>query len=371
MRTEAVVFLAAATGALAQSSSSSFSTLSSTNTSMSAPVIVTMTIDNCASSLAPTIITVTEATTAFYCPSCTASSATASVTPMTTPTAVPHTTIYTTYFQSLCTTGSSWYTTPVVYTVTESCADATPSWASASNYVPPGYTTTVVECHKCTAAPSAVPSGEPAGAPSPTAVPMITLTQPCDCTHTGFYAGATPSPAAPTSPASGSPAPAPDSPAPGSPAPGSPAPAPGSPEPSGPAASAPPAGEPALSGAVVSQISDGQVQAPTAGPSPTGGVVTQISDGQVQAPAGTPAPGNAVTQISDGQVQAPAPTGSNGAATTVRCPGPQCAASSPAASTGVETYVPGSSASTIFASKWVGAVAGVAAFFVGGLAVLL
>jgi len=41
-----------------------------------------------------------------------------------------------------------------------------------------------------------------------------------------------------------------------------------------------------------SQISDGQVQAPTA-------VVSQIHDGQVQAPTG------AVSQIHDGQVQAP------------------------------------------------------------------
>jgi cell wall mannoprotein len=50
----------------------------------------------------------------------------------------------------------------------------------------------------------------------------------------------------------------------------------------------------------VTQISDGQIQAPTA--TVTGKPVTQISDGQVQAPSAT---GKPVTQISDGQIQAP------------------------------------------------------------------
>ena len=50
-------------------------------------------------------------------------------------------------------------------------------------------------------------------------------------------------------------------------------------------------------GAPVSQISDGQPQAPTGAP------VTQISDGQPQAPTGAP-----VSQISDGQPQAPTGT---------------------------------------------------------------
>lgn len=44
----------------------------------------------------------------------------------------------------------------------------------------------------------------------------------------------------------------------------------------------------------ITQISDGQIQAPTGSP------VTQISDGQIQAPTGAP-----VTQIGDGQIQAP------------------------------------------------------------------
>ncbi|KAF2872905.1 hypothetical protein BDV95DRAFT_605496 [Massariosphaeria phaeospora] len=59
---------------------------------------------------------------------------------------------------------------------------------------------------------------------------------------------------------------------------------------------------PTAPGAPVTQISDGQPQAPTA----PGAPVTQISDGQPQAPSATGAP---VTQISDGQPQAPSATG--------------------------------------------------------------
>ncbi|KAI7380279.1 hypothetical protein KC328_g12874 [Hortaea werneckii] len=63
----------------------------------------------------------------------------------------------------------------------------------------------------------------------------------------------------------------------------------------------------APTGAPVTQISDGQIQASTAAP------VTQISDGQIQAPTSTAAP---VTQIGDGQIQAPsAGTGSPAAPT--------------------------------------------------------
>lgn len=51
---------------------------------------------------------------------------------------------------------------------------------------------------------------------------------------------------------------------------------------------------PTTKAAVVSQITDGQIQAPTGAP------VTQIGDGQIQAPTGNP-----VTQIGDGQIQAP------------------------------------------------------------------
>ncbi|GIZ40369.1 hypothetical protein CKM354_000371000 [Cercospora kikuchii] len=71
----------------------------------------------------------------------------------------------------------------------------------------------------------------------------------------------------------------------------------------------------APTGAPVSQIADGQIQAATSGSpvsqiadgqvTPTGAPVTQIADGQVQAPTGSP-----VTQIADGQIQAPQQTGS-------------------------------------------------------------
>merc|ERR1719436_1847831 len=68
-----------------------------------------------------------------------------------------------------------------------------------------------------------------------------------------------------------------------------------------------PDGQPQNDANCVSQIGDGQVQAPTGAP------VTQISDGQIQAPTSTAAP---VTQIGDGQIQAPsAGTGSPAAPT--------------------------------------------------------
>jgi len=79
--------------------------------------------------------------------------------------------------------------------------------------------------------------------------------------------------------------------------------------------------------APITQISDGQIQAPTGSPAPITQIsdgqiqappapVTQISDGQIQAPTGAPAP---VTQIGDGQVQVPTGTASTplGAISTV------------------------------------------------------
>jgi len=68
----------------------------------------------------------------------------------------------------------------------------------------------------------------------------------------------------------------------------------------------------------VTQISDGQVQAPTA--TVTGVPVSQISDGQVQATTAAPKPTTTpvavVTQISDGQIQA------SGAANATKTPAP-------------------------------------------------
>ena len=59
---------------------------------------------------------------------------------------------------------------------------------------------------------------------------------------------------------------------------------------------------------VISQIGDGQAQAPTA----TKAVISQITDGQAQAPKGTKA---AISQITDGQIQAPHGTTSGKAVT--------------------------------------------------------
>jgi hypothetical protein len=97
----------------------------------------------------------------------------------------------------------------------------------------------------------------------------------------------------------------------------------------------------APTGKVVSQISDGQIQAPTGKvvtqisdgqiQAPTGKIVTQISDGQIQAPAST---GKVVTQISDGQIQAPtvAATG---------MPMPSAASGMPKAPSGMPSAAPG------------------------------
>lgn len=304
MKFEAAVLVTAITGAAAQTTSS-FPTMTASNSSAT-PFIVTMTIDDCSSSLPPTMITVTNGVTVTYCPACEmskSSAAAASATP-------GHTTVYTTYYQSLCTTASSWYTTPVVYTVTESCTGSTPTYASAPNYVPPGFTTSVVECAMCEGG-------------SPSSPATMTITQPCDCTHTGFYASVVP-----TTPTSGA--------------------APG------PVSQISDGQVQAPTAAPVSQISDGQVQAPTA----TGAPVSQISDGQVQAPTGAP-----VSQISDGQIQASGP-----ATTTVRCPG-GTACSSPAASTSLQAYT--GAASKAVMGSWTGVLCSIAVVFVGGLAVLL
>ncbi|RDW62285.1 hypothetical protein BP6252_11718 [Coleophoma cylindrospora] len=55
----------------------------------------------------------------------------------------------------------------------------------------------------------------------------------------------------------------------------------------------------------VTQIKDGQIQVSSCTAAPTKAPVTQISDGQIQAPTSVRIP---ITQISDGQIQAPPPT---------------------------------------------------------------
>ncbi|KAM0721733.1 hypothetical protein Q7P37_002658 [Cladosporium fusiforme] len=166
---------------------------------------------------------------------------------------------------------------PVTYTVTEECEEPTPTWASSKgDHVPQGFTVTVKECHVCDKTP----------------VP-VTITEPCKdgC--------------------------------------GKPKP---KPTPAPPAESGP-------SGGKVSQIPDGQVQAP--GPS---GAVSQIPDGQVQAPGPSGGAG--------GSGSKPPASGGNGSGPSrtpegddEKCPGPQCTKPNVGASPAGEKPAPGGSAS--------------------------
>ncbi|GAB7349617.1 hypothetical protein MBLNU459_g0301t1 [Dothideomycetes sp. NU459] len=263
MKVEVTIALAIAAAGAAAQSSASFSTLTASNSSVM-PVVVTMTIDDCESSSMPTMITVTNGVTITYCPECEmAASESATATPT-----IPHTTIYTTTYMALCTTGASWYTTPQEYTVTESCTEATPTWSSGTGYVPQGFTTTEMMCHKCAETP----------------VPM-TITMPCGCDETQG-AGSPPSAAASTT------APA----------------ASGSSE-SGGSAAPLNSGAPGNSGA--SSGANGDSATPSA------------SAGDSAAPSGSTTPASSAT--------APAPTPA-AASTSAECPGPGCRASQPSAS---------------------------------------
>jgi len=93
-------------------------------------------------------------------------------------------------------------------------------------------------------------------------------------------------------------------------------------------------GQPQAPTGVVTEISDGQPQAPTG---PVGPVITQISDGQPQAPTNPGGP--VVTQISDGQPQAPFPTST--AAPTL--PGASVGGTGPIGTIGTAPTVPSGS----------------------------
>lgn len=58
-----------------------------------------------------------------------------------------HVTAWTTVYDNICSTGL----VPVTYTVTESCTGETPHFTGPANtgYVPPGFTTSMVDCHVC------------------------------------------------------------------------------------------------------------------------------------------------------------------------------------------------------------------------------
>jgi hypothetical protein len=142
--------------AAVSSSTSSAVAVSSPMTASASQSYVTVTHDDCPSSSIATMITVTGNVTVTYCPECSMAAAASS-----TPT-VPHTTVYTTVYQSLCPTGL----VPATYTITEICTDATPSWATHSTDIPPGFTATVKSCTVCNAELTPVP---------------VTITEPCGC----------------------------------------------------------------------------------------------------------------------------------------------------------------------------------------------
>lgn len=311
MRFEVTAAIAvAATGVIAQSSES-FSTLTASNSSI-APMVVTMTIDDCESSSMPTMITVTNGVTITYCPECemasSESAAMASSTSM-----IPHTTIYTTTYMSLCSTGATWYTTPQEYTVTESCTEATPTWSTGTDHVPQGFTTTEMMCSMC---------GE-------TPMPM-TITMPCGCEETegaGSPSGAAASATAPAgSGSSGSEGSA------GSAAPGGIA---------APAGSAAPSGSVAPTGsAAVTESATPGIESAAPGTS-----AATDTDSGVSAATGSGA----------GASTAPYPTPA-AASTSMACPGPGCRAAQPSAS-------PVSSNSVASPSQSLEAFTGVASSF--------
>lgn len=114
---------------------------------------LTVTYDDCPSASMETMITVTNGVTVTYCPECEMGGPSATPTP-------GYTTIYTTTYLSLCPTGM----TPVTYTVTESCTEATPTWTPGPDHIPQGYTVATKPCTVC---------GE--------ATPTVTVTEPCGC----------------------------------------------------------------------------------------------------------------------------------------------------------------------------------------------
>ncbi|KAF2720325.1 hypothetical protein K431DRAFT_295350 [Polychaeton citri CBS 116435] len=214
----------------------------------------TVTIDDCPSSVYESMVTITDGVTITYCPECESMGTTYPPPTSATPTGPGFTTVYTTTYQSYCPESST--LVPVTYTVTESCAHPTPTWTPGPSHIPQGYTTTVVTCHQCAETPT-----------------EVTITQPCDCEATEGTPVPTPNPQpSPSATASnGPPPPGPPGP-PGPPPPGPPgtsgAPPPGPPGPPGPP---PPATTTTTeechecahpTGPVVSQISDGQIQAP-------------------------------------------------------------------------------------------------------------
>lgn len=117
-----------------------------TTTSSASISLSTSTWDDC-TTLPDLTITTTNTQIVTYCSECEMSTHTKGGSTV-------HTTVYTTVYSEWCPTGTSVsgsmaYMTPTTVTITESCADSTPTWSSAPTHVPAGYTTEVQICHKC------------------------------------------------------------------------------------------------------------------------------------------------------------------------------------------------------------------------------
>ncbi|EME39629.1 hypothetical protein DOTSEDRAFT_28754 [Dothistroma septosporum NZE10] len=297
----------------------------------------TITYSDCPTGAPETMITVTGGTTVTYCPQC-EHEQTGGLLPGPTTKKPGHTTTYTTVYQSLCPTG----TVPATYTVTESCEEETPTWTPGSDHIPPGFTVTTKHCSACEG-----------GSPE-TPVP-VTITEPCGCEATsGIPVEPKTTPAAP----------------------------------------------PKATGAPVTQIPDGQIQAP--GPSstpenscdgtdcggsgngsdPPAGSSGGSGSGEGSSPpagssAGSGSGGNTPPKpSSEGAVRPPYPTNSP----VPQCPGPECnaqatgsvpggaaATTSPGASGSPDIPAYDGAASSLRTCGVLSMIAGV----VGGLAILL
>ena len=223
----------------------------------------TVTVDNCPTESAETMITVTAGVTVTYCPDC-------HMTPGGGHGHPGYTTVYTTTYKSLCPTGI----VDKTYTITESCTEPEPTWTPGPKHIPQGFTVTTQVCHVCDKTPQ-----------------THTMTYPCGCEAHEGTPGPPPSHPKPTSPAGGSPPP--NHPAPGGSPPSYPAPSPpacngedcgGSSHGSSPPAcdgehcggsstgSTPPKGHPAPPESECSELEDGQPQCskvPPKAPYPT------------------------------------------------------------------------------------------------------
>lgn len=255
---------------------------------------MTETISDCDTETPETMVTVTNGVTITWCPMCDQT---------------PHTTVYKTVYQAVCSTGSTWSLTPTTYTVTESCTGPTPTWNTASSYVPQGFTVTEYECTKCE-----------------TPGQTVTITEPCGCEATNGTpapAAATATPASDNNGGSGSPAPGGYGNGGGNGAAATTTPASGGNEGSGSGSGSPP----------------GSGDSNNGGSSPSATTTTVPCDECQE--TGTPGSGGSGGDNNGG----PPPAGYGnsgstpaGASATASCPGPQCKMGSTATPSGPAAY---------------------------------